>query len=304
MPEKIFIGVAWPYANGSLHLGQIAGAYLPPDIFARYHRLKGNRVLMVSGSDQHGTPITVRAQEEGTTPAAVASRFHLEFVESWRQLGIGFDLYTTTGTENHAAVTQDMFLRLHEKGDIYLDKMRLPYCTVEQRFLLDRYVEGICPICGFAGARGDQCDNCGNPLDPEELIDAHCKFDHSIPEVRESEHFFLRLSAYNDKLKAWLSRGQGALAAQRAQLLAWRSRTGAARPRHNAGYRVGDKDTRSPATIRSASTSGSRTSSATCRRRRSGRTSAASRTPGAISGRTPPARATTSSARTTSGSTR
>ena len=205
MPEKIFIGVAWPYANGSLHLGQIAGAYLPPDIFARYHRLKGNAVLMVSGSDQHGTPITVRAQEEGTTPAEVAARFHQEFLESWRRLGIGFDLYTTTGTENHAAVTQEIFLRLYENGDIYPDKMRLPYCTVEKRFLLDRYVEGICPICGFTGARGDQCDNCGNPLDPEELIDARCRFDGSTPEVRESEHFFLRLSAYNDKLKAWLS---------------------------------------------------------------------------------------------------
>ncbi len=205
MPETILIGVAWPYANGSLHLGQIAGAYLPPDIFARYHRLKGDNVLMVSGSDQHGTPITVRAQEEGTTPAAVASRFHREFLDSWQRLGIGFDLYTTTGTENHAAVVQDMFLRLHEKGDIYLDKMRLPYCTVEQRFLLDRYVEGICPICGFSGARGDQCDNCGNPLDPEELIDARCKFDGLTPETRESEHFFLRLSAYNDRLRAWLS---------------------------------------------------------------------------------------------------
>jgi methionyl-tRNA synthetase len=208
LPETILIGVAWPYANGSLHLGQIAGAYLPPDIFARYHRLKGDRVLMVSGSDQHGTPITVRALEEKTTPAAVASRFHREFLDSWQRLGIAFDLYTTTGTENHAAVVQDMFLRLHEKGDIYLDRMNLPFCTVEQRFLLDRYVEGICPICGFTGARGDQCDNCGNPLDPEELIDAHCKFDGSTPETRESEHFFLRLSAYNDKLKAWLSEGK------------------------------------------------------------------------------------------------
>ncbi|MGD0765611.1 MAG: methionine--tRNA ligase [Dehalococcoidia bacterium] len=208
MPERILIGVAWPYANGSLHLGQIAGAYLPPDIFARYHRLKGDDVLMVSGSDQHGTPITVRAVEEGSTPAEVAARFHREFVDSWRQLGIGFDLYTTTGTENHARVTQDMFLRLYEKGDIYKDTMKLPYCTVEGRFLLDRYVEGTCPICGDAGARGDQCDNCGNPLDPQDLVNPRCKFDGSTPEARESEHFFLRLSAYNEKLKAWLSEGK------------------------------------------------------------------------------------------------
>ncbi len=208
MPERILIGVAWPYANGSLHLGQIAGAYLPPDIFARYHRLKGSDVLMVSGSDQHGTPITVRAVEEGSTPAAVAARFHQEFLDSWRQLGIGFDLYTTTGTANHARVAQDMFLRLYEKGDIYKDTMKLPYCAVEGRFLLDRYVEGTCPLCGDAGARGDQCDNCGNPLDPQDLINPRCKFDGSTPEVRESEHFFLRLSAYNDKLKAWLSEGK------------------------------------------------------------------------------------------------
>lgn len=205
MPEKIFIGVAWPYANGSLHLGQIAGAYLPPDIFARYHRVKGNRVLMVSGSDQHGTPITVRAAEEGVSPAEIASRFHEEFVDSWRRLGITFDLYTTTGTANHAAVVQDMFLRLLENGDIYRGKMRLPYCAVEQRFLLDRYVVGVCPICGYPDARGDQCDNCGNVLDPNDLLDAHCRFDGSVPETRESEHFFLRLSAYNERLKAWLS---------------------------------------------------------------------------------------------------
>jgi methionyl-tRNA synthetase len=208
MPEKILIGVAWPYANGSLHLGQIAGAYLPPDIFARYHRTKGNAVLMVSGSDQHGTPITVRAAEEGVTPAEIASRFHQEFLDSWQRLGIGFDLYTTTGTENHAGVVQEIFLRLLEKGDVYKGTMRLPYCTVEERFLLDRYVEGTCPICGDAGARGDQCDNCGNVLDPAELIDARCRFDGSTPEVRESEHFFLRLSAYNDRLKAWLSEGK------------------------------------------------------------------------------------------------
>jgi methionyl-tRNA synthetase len=208
MPEKILIGVAWPYANGSLHLGQIAGAYLPPDIFARYQRTKGNAVLMVSGSDQHGTPITVRAAEEGVTPAEIASRFHDEFLDSWQRLGIGFDLYTTTGTENHASVVQDIFLRLLEKGDIYKDRMRLPYCTVEERFLLDRYVEGTCPICGDTGARGDQCDNCGNVLDPADLIDSRCRFDGSTPEVRESEHFFLRLSAYNERLKAWLSEGK------------------------------------------------------------------------------------------------
>jgi methionyl-tRNA synthetase len=204
MPEKILVAVAWPYSNGSLHIGQIVGAYLPADIFARYHRAAGNEVLMVSGSDQHGTPITVRAEQEGRTPTDVASQFHQEFLKSWKALGISWDLYTTTGTENHIRVVQDIFLTLLQKGDIYLASMKLPYCTVEQRFLLDRYVEGTCPICGYADARGDQCDNCGNVLDPVDLTDRRCKFDGSEPELRDSEHFFLRLSAYNDRLKEWL----------------------------------------------------------------------------------------------------
>lgn len=208
MPDKIFIGVAWPYANGSLHLGQIAGAYLAPDIFVRYHRARGNRVIMVTGSDQHGTPVTVRAQQEGRTPAEVAAHFHQEFVDSWQRLGISYDIYTTTGTENHQRTVQDIFLRLLEQGDIYKQTMKLPYCTAEGRFLLDRYVEGTCPLCGSEGARGDQCDDCGKVLDAADLVNPRCKFDGSTPEVRESEHFFLRLSAYNDRLKAWLSEGK------------------------------------------------------------------------------------------------
>jgi methionyl-tRNA synthetase len=204
MPKRIFVGVAWPYANGSLHIGQIVGAYLPADIFARYHRTTGNEVLMVSGSDGHGTPITVRAEQEGRSPTEVAAQFHAEFLESWKALGVSFDLYTTTQTANHARVTQEMFLKLLEIGDIYKDKMDLPFCTVEQRFLLDRYVEGTCPICGFEGARGDQCDNCGNVLDPIDLKNPRCKFDGSTPEIRSSDHFFHRLSAYNEPLREWL----------------------------------------------------------------------------------------------------
>ena len=204
MPEKIFLGVAWPYSNGSLHVGQIAGAYLAPDIFARYHRAAGNDVLMVSGTDQHGTPITVRAEQEGRTPSELASQFHTEFLQSWERLGISFDLFTTTGTENHARVVHDIFLSLLDKGDIYQASMQLPYCTAEKRFLLDRYVEGTCPFCAFDGARGDQCDNCGRVLDPIDLKNRRCKFDGSEPELRESEHFFHRLSAYNERLRSWL----------------------------------------------------------------------------------------------------
>ncbi|MCI0783637.1 MAG: methionine--tRNA ligase [Chloroflexi bacterium] len=205
MAERIFLGVAWPYANGSLHIGQLVGAYLPADIFARYHRTAGNDVLMVSGSDVHGTPITVRAEQEGRSPEDVASQYHEEFLECWEKMGITFDCYTSTGTENHARVTQDIFLKLLESGDIFKQTMELPYCTVEGRFLLDRYVEGTCPFCSDEGARGDQCDNCGRVLDPFDLKNPKCKFDFSTPERRESEHFFLRLSAYSDALKAWLS---------------------------------------------------------------------------------------------------
>ncbi len=205
MPERIFIGVAWPYANSSLHLGHIAGAYLPADIFARYHRMKGNTVLMVSGSDQHGTPITVRAEEEGITPQAVVDRFHPEFLDCWRRLGISFDLFTTTGTDVHRRVAQEFFLRLLDQGYLYQKTVLLPYSTVAKRFLPDRYVEGTCPFCGFEGARGDQCDRCGKPMDPKDLIGIRSRLHGDTPEFRESEHFFLKLSAFESRLTEWVS---------------------------------------------------------------------------------------------------
>jgi len=204
MSEKIFIGVAWPYANGSLHLGQIAGAYLPPDIFARYHRTKGNEVLMVSGSDQHGTPITIKAEQEGKKPGEIAARYHRQFLESWQKLGISFDLFTTTGTENHAKVTQDIFLTLLDRGYIFKDTLSQPYCPNCKRFLADRYIEGTCPYCGSPGARGDQCETCGKPLSPAELIEPRCRICGTTPVFRDTEHFFLKLSAFNDRLLDWV----------------------------------------------------------------------------------------------------
>jgi methionyl-tRNA synthetase len=204
MSERIFIGVAWPYANGSLHLGHVAGAYLPPDIFARYHRLKGNEVLMVSGSDQHGTPITLRAERERKKPEEIAARYHQEFLQTWQKLGISFDLFTTTGTQNHRQQVHDFFLTLLKKGYMYKDTMALLYCPNCQRFLPDRYVEGTCPYCHFEGVRGDQCDRCGKPLNPVDLIDPYCRICGALPEVRESEHCFFRLSAFNDQLLTWV----------------------------------------------------------------------------------------------------
>ena len=204
MPERIFIGVAWPYANGPLHLGHVAGCYLPADIFARYHRLKGDDVLMVSGSDTHGTPITVRAEQEGIEPQDVVDRYHAMFMDSWERLGITFDLFTSTNTANHREVVQEIFTALLEKGYIYTATMQLAYCAECARFLPDRYVEGVCPHCGDQRARGDQCEACGRTLDPQDLVQPRCLLSGTTPEFRESEHFFLRLSAFQEPLLEWV----------------------------------------------------------------------------------------------------
>ena len=204
MSESIYIGVAWPYANGSLHLGHIAGAYLPADIFARYHRMKGNRVLMVSGSDQHGTPVTIKAEQEGVTPAVIADRYQAEFQECWKGLGISFDLFTTTSTENHAAVAQDVFLKLLEGDYIYRKTVPQTYCPSCERFLPDRYVEGVCPYCKTPGARGDQCDECGRPMNPDELVQARCRLCGTTPVLKDSEQFFLKLGAFAERIETWL----------------------------------------------------------------------------------------------------
>ncbi|MFC1933289.1 methionine--tRNA ligase [Chloroflexota bacterium] len=204
MTERIFIGVAWPYANGSLHLGHIAGAYLPADIFARYHRIKGNEVLMVSGSDQHGTPITIKAEQEGKKPGEIATQYHQQFLDSWQKLGISFDLFTTTGTVNHAEVVHDIFLTLLDKGYIYKSTMSQPFCPQCQHFLPDRYIEGTCPYCNSSGARGDQCDACGKPINAAELIEPQCRHCRATPQFKDSEHFFLKLTAFEDRLLDWV----------------------------------------------------------------------------------------------------
>jgi methionyl-tRNA synthetase len=206
MTEKIYIGVAWPYANGYLHLGHIAGSQLPADIFARYHRTKRNEVLMVSGSDQHGTPVTIKAEQEGKKPEEIVARYHESHLDAWQKLGITFDLYTSTHTPNHTAVVHDIFLTLLKKGYIYKDSMSQPFCPKDQRFLPDRYIEGTCPHCGFTGARGDQCDQCGKPLNAAELKDARCRICGTKPEFRDSEHFFLKLTAFQEKLEKWVAK--------------------------------------------------------------------------------------------------
>lgn len=211
MTEHILICVAWPYAKSSTHVGQIVGAYLPADTFARYQRMAGHEVLMVSGSDEHGTPILVDSEREGISPREFVARYHQQICEVWQRLGMSWDLYTETGTENHYRLTQDFFLRLYEKGYIFKDSMLSPYCPTDRRFLPDRYVEGTCPHCSYASARGDQCDNCGRTLDPVDLIEPRCKLcgsKESKLEIRSTEHFFLDLPKLQEPLQAWLTTGK------------------------------------------------------------------------------------------------
>jgi methionyl-tRNA synthetase len=200
----ILVCVAWPYANAALHLGHLAGCYLPADIFARFQRLRGRDVLMVSGSDEHGTPITVSAEKEGVSPAEVAERYHRINTQALLDFDIQFDLFTRTTTDNHRHVVHDVFRRLNEKGYIEPRTMQVLYCPTCKRFLPDRFVEGTCPHCGYTKARGDQCENCGRTLDPQDLIDPRCRISGDTPIARESEHQFFRLSAFEQPLTAWL----------------------------------------------------------------------------------------------------
>ena len=209
MSKNILVSVAWPYASGSRHLGHIGGAYLPADIFARYHRIIGNKVLMVSGSDAHGTPITVRADAEGVQPIDIVDKYHAEFLGYWEKLGISWDNYTTTMTDTHIEVVHDVFNNLLEKGLIDKQKSLQAYDASEDRFLPDRYVEGVCPHCEYKEARGDQCDNCSKTLDPEELINPISKLSGNKAEFKETEHFFLKLTALENELGKWLEQQEG-----------------------------------------------------------------------------------------------
>lgn len=204
MAENILIAIAWPYANAEIHVGNITGSHLPGDIVARYHRLKGNNVLMVSGTDSHGTPVTLRADAEGKPVEEIYRRFHATFLEVFRGYGITYDLFTSTHTENHFKVAQSIFLALLENGFMFTQKSMQWYSPNAGKFLPDRYVEGTCYICGYDGARSDQCDKCGNVLEPEKLIDPRSKTGDGALELRETEHFYLDLSKLEPEVKRFL----------------------------------------------------------------------------------------------------
>lgn len=203
-PKKILVAVAWPYASGLRHIGHVAGFGVPSDTFARYHRLRGNDVLMVSGTDEHGTPVMVAADAAGESPRETAERFSKLIREDLRDLGLSYDLFTRTTTANHARVTQDLFRTLYAKGYIIEKETLGAFSASTGHTLPDRYIEGTCPICGFESARGDQCDNCGNQLDPVDLIDPRSKIDGTPPVFKTTKHLFLDLPAFKGQLTAWI----------------------------------------------------------------------------------------------------
>ena len=204
--SKVLVCVAWPYANGVIHLGHMAGSILPPDIFSRYNKLLGNEVMMVSGSDQFGTPITVSAEKEHVTPEVIAERYHEINKKAIEDMEIEFSLFTKTHTENHKEVVQDVFLKLLENGYLYVKESNQYYCPKCGKFLPDRYVEGKCPDCGAENVRGDQCDSCGKTFEAGDLKEAHCINCGTEPEVRATEHYFLKLSAFEEPLLEYLDK--------------------------------------------------------------------------------------------------
>lgn len=201
--EKFLVTAALPYANGPLHVGHLAGAYIPADIFVRFQRLKGSDVLFVCGSDEHGVPITIRADRENVSPREIVDRYHGEMQRSFQRLGVSFDNYSRTSLPLHHKISQDFFLNLYHKGYIREQSVRQYYCAACRRFLPDRYIEGECPHCRQPGARGDQCESCGRWLEPEQLIAPRCKICGSTPEFRTTRHWYFTLSRFQKQLEEW-----------------------------------------------------------------------------------------------------
>lgn len=201
---KVLISSALPYANGPCHLGHLRSTYIPADIYARYNRMKGNDVLFVCATDEHGTPIAVKAEKEGKPPKEVAGRYHEMIKTDLESCNISLDSFTRTTDPKHYEISQNFFLKLYEKGYIYEKVIKQPYCEECGRFLPDRYVEGTCPFCETEGARGDHCESCGRHLEPTQLLEPQCQICGSTPEIRESKQYFFKLSHFQNQLQDWI----------------------------------------------------------------------------------------------------
>src|SRR5262252_143794 len=207
--SHVLAAVAWPYANGPRHIGHVSGFGVPSDVFSRYMRMAGHDVLMVSGTDEHGTPILVQAEREGVSPRELADRYNRMIVEDLQALGLSYDLFTRTTTRNHYAVAQELFRGVHANGYMIAEVTQGAISPSTGRTLPDRYIEGTCPICGYDSARGDQCDNCGNQLDPTDLIHPRSRINGETPKFVETEHYFLDLPAFANALGTWLQSKSG-----------------------------------------------------------------------------------------------
>jgi len=202
--ERVLVTSALPYANGPIHLGHLAGAYLPADVFVRFCRLKGRDVLYIGGTDEHGVPITIAADKSGQTPQQVVDHWHAHISDSFRRAGISFDHFSRTSRKIHHETSQDFFLRIHEQGLMTRKTETQLYCPSCARFLPDRYGEGVCHHCGAPGAKGDQCEVCGKPIDPLKLIGPVCKLCGGVPEPRDTWHYYFQLDRMQEKIKTWL----------------------------------------------------------------------------------------------------
>ena len=288
---KVLSAVAWPYANGPRHLGHVAGFGVPSDVFSRYMRMAGHDVLMVSGSDEHGTPILVLADQAEVTPREFVDTNHAVIAGELTDLGCSYDLYTRTTTANHYAVAQELFTQVWTNGYMVEQTTQGAISPSTGRTLPDRYIEGTCPICGYGEARGDQCDNCGNQLDPTDLIDPRSRINGETPEFVETQHFLLDLPALADALRGLArgARGVGHVAAQRHQVQPQHPRrhpSAGDDPRHRLGHPgAARRLARQPRP--SGSTCGSTPSSATSRPRSSGPDAPATPSAGASGGTTP-----------------
>ena len=205
--KRYLITSALPYANGPVHIGHLAGVYIPSDIYTRYLRLRGRDVISVCGSDEHGVPITIKARKEGVSPQVIVDRYHTLIKESFRRLGISFDIYSRTSSPTHYKTASEFFRKLYDEGK-FIERTSMQYYDEEaQTFLADRYIVGTCPRCGNERAYGDQCEQCGSTLSPDELINPHSAVSGSIPVKRETKHWYLPQDKNEDFLRKWILEG-------------------------------------------------------------------------------------------------
>lgn len=219
--KRTLVTSALPYANGPLHIGHLAGAYLPADIYTRYKRLKGEDVIHICGTDEHGVAITIAAEEKGINPKELVDFYYKNIKESFEKLGIKFDNFSRTSKPLHYKMAQNFFLRLYDRGYIYRRESRQFYCPNCRRFLPDRYVEGTCPHCGYEKARGDQCEKCGRWLEPTDLVNPRCSICGTTPILRETFHYYFKLTELEESLKKWLKSKQNWKENVRNTALSW-----------------------------------------------------------------------------------